>query len=65
MERLHSAWNSDFVWSFRHSPVAVLSLAVVILLVLAAVFGLITFIEDLDKTRRKKWGVRSSVRQKQ
>ncbi|MCJ8308473.1 MAG: ABC transporter permease [Rhizobiaceae bacterium] len=39
MQRLQSAWNSDFVWSFRHSPVAVISLSMVILLVLAAVFA--------------------------
>lgn len=39
MQRLQSAWNSDFVWSFRHSPVAVISLAMVVLLVLAAVFA--------------------------
>jgi peptide/nickel transport system permease protein len=39
MGRLHSAWNSDFVWSFRHSPVAVVSLAIVMFLVLAAVFA--------------------------
>ncbi|MEP0940798.1 MAG: ABC transporter permease [Rhizobiaceae bacterium] len=37
MERLQTAWNSDFVWSFRHSPVAVISLAVVVILVLSAV----------------------------
>ena len=39
MERLHTAWNSDFVWSFRHSPVAVVSLAIVTILVLAAVLA--------------------------
>ena len=39
MQRLQTAWNSDFVWSFRHSPVAVISLSMVILLVLAAVFA--------------------------
>lgn len=39
MQRLITAWNSDFVWSFRHSPVAVVSLAMVIFLVLAAVFA--------------------------
>ena len=37
MERLQTAWNSDFVWSFRHSPVALISLAVVVILVLSAV----------------------------
>ena len=39
MEKLRSAWDSDFAWSFRHSPVAVISLAMVLLLVLAAVFA--------------------------
>ena len=39
MEKLHTAWNSDFVWSFRHSPVAVISLFVVALLILSAVFA--------------------------
>lgn len=39
MERLTRAWNSDFFWSFRQSPVAVMSLALVLLLVLAATFA--------------------------
>ncbi len=39
MERIGRAWNSDFVWSFRHSPVAVVSLALVLVLVLSAVFA--------------------------
>ena len=39
MERVARAWNSDFMWSFRHSPVAVVSLALVLLLVFAAVFA--------------------------
>jgi peptide/nickel transport system permease protein len=39
METLRRTWNSDFVWSFRHSPVAVFSLTLVALLVLAAVFA--------------------------
>jgi peptide/nickel transport system permease protein len=39
METITRAWNSDFVWSFRHSPVAVVSLALVVLLVLAAVLA--------------------------
>jgi len=37
--RLRRAWDSDFVWSFRHAPVAVVSLVVVVLMVLAAVFA--------------------------
>ena len=37
MEKLRTAWQSDFAWSFRRSPVAVISLAMVVLLVLAAV----------------------------
>ena len=39
MERVARAWNSDFMWSFRHSPVAVVSLALVLLLVFAAVLA--------------------------
>ncbi len=39
MDRINRAWNSDFVWSFRHSPVAVVSLALVVVLVLSAVFA--------------------------
>lgn len=39
MDALQRAWNSDFSWSFRHSPVAVVSLTMVSLLVLAAVFA--------------------------
>ncbi|MGS4947178.1 ABC transporter permease [Meridianimarinicoccus sp. RP-17] len=37
--RLRKAWDSDIVWSFRHAPVAVVSLVVVTLMVLAAVFA--------------------------
>ncbi|WP_135506466.1 ABC transporter permease [Roseovarius aestuariivivens] len=37
--RLKRAWESDFMWSFRHAPVAVVSFAVVTVLVLAAVFA--------------------------
>lgn len=37
--RLHAIWQSDLVYSFRHSPVAVFSLAVVMFMVLAAVFA--------------------------
>ncbi len=32
-------WDSDFAWSFRHSPVAIVSLGIVVVLVLAAVFA--------------------------
>ncbi len=39
MEALQRAWQSDFSWSFRHSPVAVVSLIVVLILVLSAVFA--------------------------
>ncbi|MGI9365705.1 MAG: ABC transporter permease [Rhizobiaceae bacterium] len=39
MERISHAWQSDFAWSFRRSPVAVISLAMVMVLVLAAVFA--------------------------
>jgi len=33
------AWSSDFIWSFRHSPIAVISFIVALLLILAAVFA--------------------------
>ncbi|MEM8812389.1 MAG: ABC transporter permease [Pseudomonadota bacterium] len=33
MAALAKAWNSDLVWSFRHSPVAIVSLFVVLVLV--------------------------------
>ncbi|MEM1045631.1 MAG: ABC transporter permease [Pseudomonadota bacterium] len=39
MNTLSKAWQSDFMWSFRHSPVAILSLIVVIILVGGAVFA--------------------------
>lgn len=39
MERISRAWQSDFAWSFRRSPVAVISLAMVTILVLAATFA--------------------------
>ena len=39
MEMLQRAWQSDFSWSFRHSPVAVVSLFTVAILVLAAVLA--------------------------
>ena len=37
--RFARAWQSDFLWSFRRSPVAVLSLAVVVLFVGASVLA--------------------------
>ena len=37
--RLAQWWDSDFMYSFRHAPVAMVSFVVVVLLVLAAVFA--------------------------
>ncbi len=37
--RMAKFWDSDFAWSFRHSPVAVIASLVVVVLVLAAVFA--------------------------
>jgi peptide/nickel transport system permease protein len=37
--RLWHAWDSDVAWSFRHSPVAILASAVVLILLLAAVLA--------------------------
>ena len=37
--RLATFWDSDFVWSFRHSPVAIVALLVVLTLLLAAIFA--------------------------
>lgn len=39
MSALILAWHSDLAWSFRRSPVAVVSLIVVLILVLSAVFA--------------------------
>lgn len=39
MDRLSEAWNSDFMWLFRHSPVAVISFVVVVLLVASALLA--------------------------
>ena len=36
--RLRSFWQSDVAWSFRHSPVAMMSFIVVLLMVFSAVF---------------------------
>ncbi|MFP4249363.1 MAG: ABC transporter permease, partial [Armatimonadota bacterium] len=38
-KRFKRAWESDFAWSFRRSPVAVVSFVVVAILILAAVFA--------------------------
>ena len=37
--RMSRFWNTDFMWSFRHAPVAIVSFVVVVVLVLAAVFA--------------------------
>jgi len=37
--RLRTAWDGDVLWSFRHSPVAVISLAVFLFCVAAALFA--------------------------
>ena len=37
--RLAVAWQSDFAWKFRRSPVAMVSFAVLVLMVLSAVFA--------------------------
>ena len=37
--RVQAAWDGDVAWSFRHSPVAVVSLAVFALCVVAALFA--------------------------
>ena len=39
MESIGRAWQSDFMWSFRRSPVAVISFIVVVVLVSAAIFA--------------------------
>ena len=39
MSRLAAIWQSDFMWSFRHSPVAMISGVVTLILVLSAVFA--------------------------
>jgi peptide/nickel transport system permease protein len=39
VNNLRQVWEADLVWRFRHSPVAVISLIVVLLLVLSAVFA--------------------------
>ena len=37
--RLGRMWSSDFAWTFRHSPIAVMSFATMMLLVLSALFA--------------------------
>jgi len=37
--RISRIWASDFIWTFRHSPVAIISFLVAMLLILAAVFA--------------------------
>ena len=37
--RLRSAWESDFAWKLRHSPVALISLAITLILILSAIFA--------------------------
>ncbi len=37
--RMAKFWDSDFAWSFRHSPVAMIASLVVVILVLAAIFA--------------------------
>ncbi len=39
MNGLKRFWHSDLMWSFRHSPVAVVSLFITVLLICAAVFA--------------------------
>ncbi|MEM8791781.1 MAG: ABC transporter permease [Pseudomonadota bacterium] len=39
MERIARAWDTDLMWSFRHSPVAIVSSFVAIALILAAIFA--------------------------
>ncbi|MEE4346808.1 MAG: ABC transporter permease [Paracoccaceae bacterium] len=39
MSRFTAAWQSDFAWKFRRSPVAIVSFAVLMTLVLGAVFA--------------------------
>ncbi|CUK02602.1 Stage 0 sporulation protein KC [Ruegeria denitrificans] len=37
--RFDKFWDSDFAWSYRHSPVAIIASVVVVILVLAAIFA--------------------------
>ncbi len=37
--RFRRIWESDFMWSFRHAPVAIASFTVVLILILSAVFA--------------------------
>ena len=38
-ERMTVAWNADIAWSFRHSPVAIISAVVLAICLIAAVFA--------------------------
>jgi len=47
--RFGRAWESDFAWKFRHSPVAIIASAVALLIVLAAIFApLIAPVDPFD-----------------
>lgn len=37
--RFRRIWESDFMWSFRHAPVAIASFTVVLILILSAIFA--------------------------
>ncbi len=39
METIRKAWQSDFLWAFRRSPIAVISFIVITILVLAAILA--------------------------
>ncbi|MEO0328675.1 MAG: ABC transporter permease [Pseudomonadota bacterium] len=39
MEVINRLWESDFCWSFRHSPVAIISFIIVTILICSAVFA--------------------------
>ena len=39
MSRLRRIWESDIMWSFRHSPIAIVSAAVSLILILAALLA--------------------------
>jgi peptide/nickel transport system permease protein len=39
MNRIARFWDSDIVWSFRHSPVAIIAFVVALVIILAAVFA--------------------------
>jgi peptide/nickel transport system permease protein len=43
---LARAWDSDIAWSFRHSPVTIVSAAVALVMILAAVFAPMVALQD-------------------